>query len=130
MRPLPAEFLEAWRAREPLAALATMGAAGPNVIWVLCMHLEEERARLVIADNAMAKTRANLEANSTGALVMLAAPRSAYQLKGPLAYHDSGPVFDAMKRGWLDASYPGRGAVAMTIAELYCGAERVWSRAR
>lgn len=127
--PLPADFLQAWNEREPLAALATTDAAGtPNVIWVLCMHLTED-AQLVVADNAMSKTRINIDAGRPGALVFLAQPRCAYQLKGPLSYHADGPVFEAMKHGWLDDSYPGRGAVLMEIEEIYAGADRVWQRA-
>ena len=126
--PLPEDFLQAWAEREPLATLATMGRDDvPNVIWVLCMHLTDE-ARLVVADNAMSKTRANIDAGSAGALVFLALPRRAYQLKGPLTYHDHGPVFEDMKHGWLDASFPGRGAVVMEIREIYQGADLVWQR--
>ena len=86
------------------------------------------KPRLVVADNAMDKTRANIDAGSSGALVFLAQPRRAYQLKGPLSYHADGPVFEAMKQGWLDDSYPGRGAVLMEIREIYAGADRVWQR--
>ena len=126
--PLPEEFLQAWSEREPLAALATTGADGaPNVIWVLCLRLTDE-ADLVVADNAMSKTRTNIDAGGSGALVFLAQPRRAYQLKGPLTYHADGPVFEAMKHGWLDDSYPGRGAVLMEIREIYAGADKVWRR--
>ena len=126
--PFPADFLQAWEEREPLATLATTNPDGaPNVIWVLCMRLADE-ARLVMADNAMSKTRANIDAGSSGALVFLAQPRRAYQLKGSLSYHADGPVFEAMKHGWLDDSYPGRGAVLMEIREIYAGADRVWRR--
>lgn len=126
--PLSAEFLQAWDEREPLAALATAGPDGtPNVIWVLCLHLTDD-ARLVVADNAMNKTRANIDAGSPGSLVFLAQPRRAYQLKGVLSYHSDGPVFEAMKHGWLDDSFPGRGSVLMEIREIYSGADRVWRR--
>lgn len=128
MPPFPAEFLQAWEEREPLAALATTGSGGtPNVIWVLCLNLTEE-AHLVVADNAMNKTRINIDAGSSGSLVFLALPRRAYQLKGSLSYHTDGPVFEAMKHGWLDDSYPGRGAVLMEIKEIYSGADRIWQR--
>ena len=124
----PEDFLQAWEEREPLATLATMGRDGiPNVIWVLCMHLADE-ARMVVADNAMSKTRANIDAGSAGALAFLALPRRAYQLKGPLTYHDSGPFFEDMKHGWLDDSFPGRGAVVMEIQEIHQGADLVWQR--
>ena len=49
-------------------------------------------------------------------------------MKGPLSYHADGPVFEAMKHGWLDDSYPGRGAVLMEIREIYAGADKVWQR--
>ena len=128
MQPFPQEFLEAWHAREPLAAFATGDSRTPNVIWVSGMHLDEDGAMLMIADNFMAKTRANIDAGSVGALVMIALPRRAYQLRGGLSYHDSGPVYEQMKQGWLDASFPGRGTVAMTVDEVFCGAERIWTR--
>ncbi len=126
--PLPKEFLRAWSEREPLAALSTVGADGaPNVIWVLCARLTDE-GQVVVADNAMSKTRANIDAGGAGALVFLAKPRRAYQMKGPLSYHADGPVFDAMKHGWLDDSYPGCGAVLMEIREIHEGADEVWRR--
>lgn len=127
MQPLPEAFLTAWAEREPLAAFATQGAM-PNVIWVLCLHLDADAARLVIADNAMDKTRTNIDAGSAGSLVMLAQPRRAYQLRGTLTYHDSGPVFEQMKHGWLEASFPGRGTVEMMIDEIFAGNECCWSR--
>ena len=126
---LPEEFLCAWRERDALAALATTDPAGqPNVIWVLCLHLIEASAHLIIADNAMEKTKTNLVVGSRGALVCLAQPRRAYQVKGALSYHDQGPVFEAMKNGWLDKRFPGNGAVELVIEEIFVGAERVWQR--
>jgi len=129
MNALPAEFLEDGADREPLAALSTVDSNGtPNVIWVLCLHLIPENACLMIADNAMDKTRSNLEAGSPGALVMLALPRRAWQLKGKLSYYSEGALFDDMKHGWLDSSFPGRGVVRMELQELWQGAELLWQR--
>ncbi len=129
MNALPGEFLTGWGEQEIPAALSTVAADGtPNVIWVACLHLVEEDACVLIADNWLDKTRRNIDATGSGSLVMLAPPRRAWQLKGALSYHAEGALFDDMKNGWLDSSFPGHGVVRLECHELWQGAERIWQR--
>ena len=129
MNALPDEFLTDWAERESLAALATVAGDGtPNVIWVACLHLMADDACVLIADNWMDKTHRNLDATGIGALVILALPRRAWQLKGTLSHHTEGELFDNMKHGWLDPSHPGNGVVCLELQELWQGAEQTWQR--
>lgn len=124
MKSIPSVVSAAWGQREDRMVFATVGADGmPNVIWILCAHLEE--GRVIIADNFMSKTKANVEAGSRGSLLFIAPERKAYQIKGTLKYHAAGPVYEAMKHGWLDAKFAGKGAVELVVEEVYCGAERL-----
>lgn len=119
------EVQDAWDTREPKLVLTTVSPDGiPNSIYVLCVHKSAED-RVVIADNFMDKTKANILAGGKGSLLFLAPERRAYQLKGRLSYHTDGPVFDAMKNGWLDAKFAGRAAVELQIEEIWFGANSV-----
>jgi len=48
--------------------------------------------------------------------------KKAYQLKGLLEYHESGPIFEDMKR-WNPPTHPGNAAAALLVKECYSGAK-------
>jgi predicted pyridoxine 5'-phosphate oxidase superfamily flavin-nucleotide-binding protein len=120
MKKLPESVRAAWVQREGPVVLATADAAGvPNAIYATCVQ-EHDDDTIVIADNYLKKTRANILAGSKGALLFITKERKSYQLKGSFAYHTSGPIFEAMKR-WNPATHPGHAAVALKIERIYCG---------
>jgi predicted pyridoxine 5'-phosphate oxidase superfamily flavin-nucleotide-binding protein len=115
---------EAWNRREGPVILATVDLAGrPNVIYVTCVSLYGDD-RLLVADNYFDKTRRNIKAGSKGAALFMASDKKAYQIKGTMEYHDSGPVFDDMKR-WNPPKHPGHAAVALVVDEIYSGSTRL-----
>jgi len=121
MTELTGEALDAWNKRERRMVLTTVDSAGtPNAIWILCARLGDD-GRLVIANNAMHKTLENITNGCRGSLLYIAPEREAYQLKGRLEEHRSGPVFDDMKK-WLNPDYPGRSAILMHIDAVFYGA--------
>ena len=125
MKDIPKEFDIAWDEREPNAVLTTIDANGiPNSVWVLCLHRLNKR-KIQIANNSLNKTLANIKTNPYGALLFLASDRRAYQVKGNLEYHTDGEIFQNI-REWLDPKYPGHGVAALTIEEIYFGAEKVY----
>ena len=104
--------------------LATVAADGsPNIIYATCVGLHGDE-RAVVADNYFDKTRRNLQAGCKGAILFMTADKKAYQLKGTLEYHTSGPVFDGMKT-WNPAKHPGHAAAALVVDEVYSGAKRI-----
>ena len=78
----------------------------------------------MIADNYFNKTRANIVAGGKASILFITNDKKAYQLKGRLTYHTSGPVYDDMKK-WNMPQHPGLAAVTMEIEEAYSGAERL-----
>ena len=124
MTSLPAAALEAWKYRERRMVLTTVDQAGtPNAIWLLCADLVGDD-RIVLANNSMSKTLENIEGGCKASLLFIAPEREAYQIKGAVENHTSGPVYDDMKR-WLNPNYPGRSAILLTIEEVYYGAQKV-----
>ncbi len=124
MAKLPQAFLDAWKQRKPRMIFTTVDTTGePNAVWVLCVKkLDDER--ILIANNFFHKTLENIKAGSRGSLLLIAPEREAYQIKGPLDYHISGPIFNEMKE-WLDQKFAGVGAVILHVEAIYYGAENI-----
>lgn len=124
MARLPEKVISAWNVREGPIVFATVSTKGkPNVIYATCVNLHDE-GTVVIADNYFVKTLENITAGSTGAILFLTPDKKSYQIKGPLEYHATGEIYQAMK-GWNPTKHPGRAAVALRAEEVYCGSERL-----
>jgi uncharacterized protein len=124
MPALPKNVRDAWDNRDGPAIFATVGEGGaPNIIYVTCVGAFGDD-RLVVADNYFSKTRANLKRGSKGAILFRTKDGKAYQAKGTLEYHTSGPVFDHMKT-WNPKEHPGHAVAALVVEEVYSGAEKV-----
>ncbi len=124
MANLTPEARQAWEKRERRIVLTTTDAQGvPNSIWTLCAELLDGD-KVVIANNSMSKTLANVETGGKAALLYIAPEREAYQLKGSVEHHGEGPVFDYLK-SWLNPNYPGKSAVLFRIEEVFYGATKV-----
>ncbi len=79
--------------KENLVFLATSSDDVPNVVPVgFAKPLDAET--ILIVDNFMKKTRANLEKNPKAALVLRDASKAPYQIKGTVEIHTSGKVFE------------------------------------
>ncbi len=121
---IPETVREAWTKREGPVVLATVDSEGlPNIIYATCVSLYGDE-RVVVADNYFDKTRANIIAGSKAAVLFITGDDKAYQLKGTVEYHASGPVFDDMK-SWNPSKHPGHAAAAVVVEEVFSGAERI-----
>ena len=124
MAKLTAPAMHAWEHHDERMVFTTCNPDNiPNSIWVICVKLINDE-QFVIANNAFHKTLNNISQGSMGALLYIAPEREAYQVKGSLEYHTSGPIYADMKN-WLDNKYAGKGALVLNIEEVYYGAERV-----
>jgi predicted pyridoxine 5'-phosphate oxidase superfamily flavin-nucleotide-binding protein len=122
---LPEVAIQAWENREGPAVLTTVDAnAVPNSIYVTCVQKIADD-QIVVADNKMNKTRANLLAGSRVSLLYITKEKKAIQVKGTVSYQTEGDIFDGMKNGWLDKKYPGHAAVVISIEDVYSGAEKL-----
>lgn len=124
MAKLTAEILDAWKRRNGPVVLTTVAADGtPNAIYATCVGAFGEDT-LVVADNYFDKTRQNLLAGGKGSILFTTDDKKAFQVKGRMAYHQAGPVFDDMKR-WNPAKHPGHGAAALQVEAVYSGAQKL-----
>lgn len=124
MTALPEVVSKAWDTRKGPIVLATVDAQGaPNIIYATCVKKYDD-ARIVVADNYFAKTRANILAGSKGSLLFITEEGKAYQVKGHFEYLTSGPIYDDMKT-WLDPKHPGHAAVVLCVEQVYSGSQQL-----
>ena len=125
MTTLPEAAVEAWENREGPVVMTTVDSSGtPNTIYVTCVN-RYSKDQIVVADNKMNKTRANVKSGCPVSLLYITKGKKAFQLKGSVAYITEGPIYDDMKKGWLDKKYPGHAAVVIQIEAVYSGAEKL-----
>jgi hypothetical protein len=124
MAALPEEVAEAWEKREGPVVLATVSEDGtPNAIYASCVAKYDDQT-LVVADNYFDKTRRNILNGGTAALLFITPDDGAFQVKGPIEFQEDGPIFEDMKC-WNPDQHPGRAAAALTVEEVYSGAEKL-----
>ena len=124
MPTLPETVNAAWENHQGPIVLVTVSTHGsPNAIYATCVrrHAEDE---FVIADNYMAKTRANVLDGSKGSLLFITQDNKSFQLKGTFTYESSGPIYDEMK-GWLETRHPGHAAVVLHVEQVYSGSTQL-----
>jgi len=124
MSKLPVEVAKAWEDRNGPVVLATVDADGtPNIIYASCVGKFDEET-LVVADNYFDKTKTNITRGSRGSLLFITKDDSAFQVKGQIEYHKSGPVYDDMKK-WNPEKLPGHAAAALKVEEVFQGAKKI-----
>ncbi len=124
MATIPTTVIEAWDNHAGAVILTTVDKNNmPNSIYATCVARYGDE-RFVIADNYFNKTRANIQTGSSASLLFITAENKAYQVKGRIEYHTSGPIFDDMKQ-WNPEKHPGHAAVAIVAEEIYSGAEKL-----
>jgi len=124
MAALPEIVTEFWKDKQGPAVLTTVDKNGvPNSIYVNSVRIFSEDT-FVIADNYFNKTRRNILAGSRGSLLFLTSKIKAFQIKGRIEYHESGEIYEEMKK-WNPAKHPGHAAAALKVEEVYSGAEKL-----
>ena len=125
MAELPENARTAWENREGPVVLTTVDSDGkPNSIYVTCVKKISD-SQIVVANNKMSKTRANIKAGSPAAILYITKEKKSFQLKGSVTYLTEGDIYDDMKNGWLDKKFPGHAAVVIQIEDVYSGAEKL-----
>ena len=124
MKPLPESVIKAWEDRDPIAVLATVAPDGtPNAIYVGVVGLFDA-ATFFIANNYFHKTKENILSGSKASLLFITNEKKAFQIKGSIELHDSGPVFDEMKR-INPEKYPGHSAAVLHVEAVFSGTEQL-----
>lgn len=124
MAQLPESVRGAWAHRSGPVVLTTVNEQSmPNAIYATCVALYDAET-LVVADNYFDKTKRNIVNGSSGSILFITDDNKAFQIKGVLSYHKSGPIFEHMKT-WNPDKHPGHAATALTVSEVYSGAEKL-----
>jgi predicted pyridoxine 5'-phosphate oxidase superfamily flavin-nucleotide-binding protein len=124
MSRLPEAVKDTWEKRSGPDIFATVSDESmPNAIYVTCVGLYDD-GTVVIADDYFDKTGRNILAGSRGSFLFVTDDHKTYQIKGTISRHTSGPVFDHMK-SWYPEKHPGHAAAALSVEEVYRGAEKL-----
>lgn len=116
---------EVWENRKGPAVLTTVDSAKtPNAVYVGEIWYEADIG-FIVADNYFHKTRENIKDGSVGSVLFITTKGKSYQVKGPLAYHTEGALFEKMKSRH-DPKHPGVAATVLEIEEIYSGAEKLF----
>jgi len=124
MPKLTEEIIKAWNDRSGPVVLTTVDKNGiSNAIYALSVNCFSDEV-IVVADNYFDKTRKNILSGSSASLLFITEADKSYQIKGSIMFHDSGPVFDDMKK-WNSPKHPGRAAAALKVEDVFSGAEKL-----
>lgn len=124
MNGLPEQVASAWEQRKGPIVLTTVNADGqPNSIYASCVSKYDDET-LVVADNYFDKTRKNIRQGCIGSILFITEEGAAFQVKGPVEYHEEGAIFEDMQ-SWNSDAHPGHAAAALKVEEVYSGAERL-----
>ena len=124
MAALPEIVTESFQDKQGPAVFTTVNKDGvPNSIYVNCVRIFSDDT-FVIADNYFNKTRRNILAGSKGSLLFLTNKIKSFQVKGRIEYHESGEIYDDMKK-WNPTKHPGHAAASLKVEEVYSGSEKL-----
>ena len=124
LKQLPDEVLAAWKEREGPVVLVTVDKRHtPNAIYASITHLMSD-GRLAVTDNYFFKTKANIDARAKACLLFITKNRKAYQIKGNIDYHTSGPLYEEML-AWSDPKHPRKGVAILNAHEVYRGKDKI-----
>lgn len=123
MAKLTPAALQAWQQHESRMVFSSCVENTPNSIWVLYAKLINEE-QIVSAKNAFFKTLQNIKQCSKDSLLYIAPEGESYQIYGSLKHFTDGEIYNDMKQ-WLDAKFPGNGALLLNIEEIFYAVEEV-----
>ncbi len=99
------------------AAFATIGSDGkPHVIGVAALKVVGPD-QVMITDNYMRTTKANIEHNPVVAFVVWNEDLSGWQFKGIAEYYGTGEWVERVKRLKENKGLPAKGAIIVTVLE-------------
>ena len=127
MAKLLPEVITALKKTSPICIATSDKNGVPNINYVSFLK-EYDDETIVLADNKYFKTLNNLKTNPVLSFVVLDPDaKKAYQVKGKIEYITEGEKFDYTVE-WVKSKRPDltpKGAVFMTVDEIYCGAEKL-----
>ncbi len=126
MHSVPEEILTGWAQKQGPLILTTVDGEGvPNSIYATCVGMTPD-GRIIVADNYFNKTKANIVQGCKVSILFITEEGKSYQVKGTVAYHTEGELYDFMK-SWNPSKHPGHAAAVVTGLEFYSGGSRILS---
>ena len=116
---MPSEVKDVIEKQKPLP-IATADKSGiPNVVFVTMWKILDDETILFV-DNFLNKTRNNLDANPSMAIVAYdGESKRSYQIKGTIEIETSGDIFNIAKKMADARKVPGKAAVVFKVEEIY-----------
>jgi predicted pyridoxine 5'-phosphate oxidase superfamily flavin-nucleotide-binding protein len=116
---LPPEVKEVIQNQKPLPIATADSAGKPNVVFIgMWKFIDDET--IMIVDNFLKKTAANLKVNPKVALVAYdSESKKSYQVKGSIDYLEKGDEFDQASALAQSKKMPGKAAVIFHVEEVY-----------
>ncbi|MDD2386403.1 MAG: pyridoxamine 5'-phosphate oxidase family protein [Bacteroidales bacterium] len=116
---LKKEVLEIFK-NEKCHQFATVSIDGtPNICNVGAKYMRDD-GKIVVIDNFMNKTLANIKENPEVA-ILIRREKESYQIKGTANYLTAGKEYDEAYK-WMKSigeKYPARGAIIITVHSVY-----------
>lgn len=127
MLKMPAEVKIAIDKTLPICVATSSKNGTPNVVYITFLKYISD-TEIVLADNKMDKTKANIKENPLLSFVVLDQDtRKAYQVKGTAKYIESGPLLKDVT-SWVKQKRPEmtpKGVVYVTVNEIYSGEKKI-----
>ena len=123
MAKLTAEVKKAISQQEVFPVATSSQNGIPNVVYIKYLKVVDDET-VLIADNYLSKTRANILENGKVAFVALDGDKGSYQIKGTTERFEKGPMYDEVQN-WVPDTLPRAAAVVMKVEEIYNGAKRI-----
>lgn len=113
-----------WNRKEGPVVFSTVDSSGyPNSVYVMITEMSKD-GKIVLADNYFKKTKLNILKGSKASVLFMTRDGKPYQVKGSVAYDESGEYYQFMK-AWNPEQHPGHAAVVISVEHLFSGSEQL-----
>jgi len=113
-----------WNKKEGPIVFSTVDSSGhPNSVYVMIAELSKD-GKIVLADNHFKKTKINILKGSKASVLFMTRDGKPIQVKGTVAYDESGEYFQFMK-SWNPGQHPGNAAVVISVEQIYSGSDQL-----
>jgi uncharacterized protein len=123
MTKIPTEVLESMKKADVFILASSNREGVSNVVYIGYIRALDDET-VLIADNQMVKTLANLLDNPQAAFTFRDELVGSYQIKGSVEYHTDDEYHEQVK-SWCKPHLARKGAVVMHVEEVYNGAKRL-----
>lgn len=116
---MPSEVKDVVLKQKPLPIATADKSGKPNVVFITMWKVLDDETILIV-DNFLSKTRKNIEANPSMALVVYDSDaKKSFQIKGNVDIETKGDRFSTAREMADSKKLPGKAAVVFHVKEIY-----------